>query len=159
MRLTSSIVKGSTKDMRHSYQNELPTTYQCISQSTLHASPNLETWVFGVIQRTQGAWCVKCTPHTAVRATRAVHSVKLCDAIFSFSFFYLFYFPISLLWCCHEFVARASVHQQSANGVLIRSWQFVLITVSHVFCAPFLQLMKSEAYVTKRLVQSVSCDW
>ena len=24
---------------------------------------------------------------------------------------------------------------------------------------PFLQLMKSEAYLTKRLVQSVSCDW
>ena len=31
--------------------------------------------------------------------------------------------------------------------------------MSHVFCAPFLQLMKSEAYLTKRLVQSVSCDW
>ena len=43
----------------------------------------------------------------------------------SFLFIYLFiyyYFPISLLWCCHDFVARASVHQQSANGVLIRSW-------------------------------------
>ena len=63
-----------------------------------------------------------------------------------------FYFPISLLWCCHDFVARASVRQQSANGVLIRSWEFVLITVSHVFCAPFLQLIKSEAYLTKRLV-------
>ena len=73
-----------------------------------------------------------------------VHSGKQCDAIF--------YFPISLLWYCHDFVARASVYQQSANGVLTRSWQFVLITVSHVFCAPFLQLMKSEAYLTKRLV-------
>ena len=42
-----------------------------------------------------------------------------------------------MLWCCHDFVARAYVHQQSANGVLIRSWSFVLITVSLVFCAPF----------------------
>ena len=28
MPLTSSVVKGSTKDMRHSYKNELPTTHQ-----------------------------------------------------------------------------------------------------------------------------------
>ena len=30
--------------------------------------------------------------------------------------------------------------------------RLALIDVSHVFCAPFLQLMKSEAYLTKRLV-------
>ena len=127
-------------------------TETLVSSEALFGMQFCECWL--CINVSLVGWCVLffCRPLflTLMVPFGLVHSVKSCDAVYFLFFIYLFififlsyfilfyfYFPISLLWRCHDFVARASVHQQSANGVLIRSWEFVLITVSHVFCAPF----------------------
>ena len=83
-----------------------------------------------------------------------VHSVKSCDAIFLIYFFIFFIFLFSdfvamlLSWLCCQGVRASAVSQWGVDTWLVvrsNNW------VAGLLCS-HLQLMKSEAYLTNRLV-------